>query len=377
MQETQLHRGLRDVYLDRTEASFIDGQEGKLLYRGYNIHDLAQKSTAEETMYLLLYGILPTRPQLDEFKAQLVAARPLPNEIIDIMRLTKKAHPMDILRTAVSAISAFDPETEDNSLDATRRKGIRLCAQVPTMVAAIGRIREGKEPVPPNPRLDHAGNFLCMLFGKEPEADEAKLMDIDAIVHAEHGSNASAFAARVASGTLADLHCSVVAGIATLKGPLHGGAAEKVADMAMAIGTPDKAADYVKDTLAGGGKIMGFGHAVYRSPDPRAAHMRDACKALSDKKGQPEWFEILTKVEEAMIPYREKGIYPNVDFWAGATYHLMNIPEDLFIPIFAMSRIAGWTLQVLEQLADNRLIRPLLLYEGPMDVPYAPIEQRA
>jgi citrate synthase len=215
-----------------------------------------------------------------------------------------------------------------------------------------------------------------MLFDQEPDADEERLMDIDAIVHAEHGSNASAFAARVTTGTLADLHCSIVSGIATLKGPLHGGAAEKVADMTMAIGSPDKAGDYVRKVLDEGGKIMGFGHPVYRAPDPRAAHLREGCKALSEKKGQPEWFEILSKIEEAMIPYQQKGIYPNVDFWAGATYHLMKIPEDLFIPIFAMSRIAGWTLQVLEHLADNRLIRPLLYYEGPMDLPYVPLEQR-
>jgi citrate synthase len=215
-----------------------------------------------------------------------------------------------------------------------------------------------------------------MLFGKEPDADETRLMDIDAIVHAEHGSNASSFAARVAAGTLADLHSAIVAGISTLKGPLHGGAAEKVMDMAQAIGTPDKAEEYVKNILDQGGKIMGFGHAVYRALDPRSVHMREGCQALSEKIGQPQWFQILSKVEDAMRPYREKGIYPNVDFWSGATYHLMKIPEDLFIPIFAMSRIAGWTLQVLEQLADNRLIRPLLYYEGPMDLAYVPIEQR-
>ncbi len=376
MQEVQLHRGLRDVYLDKTEASFIDGQEGKLLYRGYNIHDLAQKSTAEETMYLLLYGKLPVRNELDEFTAQLKNARNIPDGIIQIIHMVKGAHPMDVLRTAVSGLSAFDPETEDNSLEATLRKGIRLCAQVPTVVAAIGRIRDGKEPVAPNPGLNHAANFLYMLFGEEPDADETRLMDIDAIVHAEHGSNASSFAARVAAGTLADLHCAVVAGISTLKGPLHGGAAEKVMDMAQAIGTPDRAEEYVRNVLDRGGKIMGFGHAVYRALDPRSVHMRKGCQALSEKIGQPQWFQILSKVEDAMIPYREKGIYPNVDFWSGATYHLMKIPEDLFIPIFAMSRIAGWTLQVLEQLADNRLIRPLLLYEGPMDVAYVPIEQR-
>lgn len=376
MAEVQIQRGLRDVYLDKTEASFIDGQVGKLLYRGYNIHDLAQQSTTEETIYLLLYGKLPTRKELGDFDAQLRANRVIPDPVMQVIRVVQKAHPMDVLRTAVSALAAFDPETEDKSPEATLRKGLRLTAQAPTIVAAHTRIREGKEPVAPNPKLNQAANFLYMLFGKEPDSDDAHLLDIDFILHAEHGCNASSFAARVAAGTLADLHCAVVAGIATLKGPWHGGAAEQVMRMALDIGQPERAEEYVRDVIAKGGRIMGFGHRVYHALDPRAPHLKEGARALGQKKGHPEWFQILSTVEEVMQPYAQRGICTNVDFWSGAIYYLMGIPEDLFIPIFAMGRIPGWTLQVLEQYSDNILIRPLLNYVGPMDLKYVPIDQR-
>lgn len=376
MAEVQLYRGLRDVYMDKTEASFIDGRVGKLLYRGYNIHDLAEKSTTEETIYLLLYGKLPTRRELEQVDAQLRASRAIPAEVLQVIRTVQKAHPMDVLRTAVSALSAFDPETEDKSREATLRKGIRLTAQAPTIVTAHARIREGKEPVPPNAKLNQASNFLYMLFGKEPEPEEGGLMDVDFILHAEHGSNASSFAARVAAGTVADLHCAVVAGIATLKGPWHGGAAEQVMRMALDIGEPEQAEEYVRNLIASGGRVMGFGHRVYHALDPRAPHLKEGSRDLGEKKGQPKWFQILSKVEEVMQPYAERGICTNVDFWSGAIYYLMGIPEDLFISIFAMGRIPGWTLQVLEQYADNILIRPLLHYVGPMDLEYVPIDQR-
>ncbi|MFQ5878852.1 MAG: citrate/2-methylcitrate synthase [Dehalococcoidia bacterium] len=376
MAEVQMYRGLRDVYFDKTEASFIDGQVGKLLYRGYNIHDLAQKSTTEETIYLLLHGKLPSRRELEQFDAQLRGNRSIPDEVVQIIRTVRKSHPMDVLRTAVSALSAYDPETEDKSSEATLRKGIRLTAQAPTIVAAHARIRDGKEPVPPNPQLNQAANFLYMLFGTEPDPEEARLMDVDFILHAEHGSNASAFAARVAAGTLADVHCAVVAGIATLKGPWHGGAAEQVMRMSLDIGEPERAEEYVRNVLASGGRLMGFGHRVYHALDPRAVHLKEGCRALGEKKGQPKWFQILSKVEEVMQPYAQRGICTNVDFWSGAVYYLMGIPEDLFIPLFAMGRVPGWTLQVLEQYADNILIRPLLHYVGPMDLAYVPIDRR-
>lgn len=372
----EIKRGLKDVYIDKTLSSFIDGEAGKLLYRGYNIHDLAEMSTFEETAYLLLYGRLPNQKELDAFDAQLRANRRIPDEVLQVISIVKTANPMDVLRTAVSALSTFDSEVTDNSLEATLRKGIRLTAQAPTIVAAHTRIRDGKEPVEPNASLNHAANFLYMLSGQKPSEDEARLMEKDFILHGEHGINASAFAARVTASTVADLHAAIVAGISTLKGPAHGGAAEKVTQMAQEIGSEDKAEEYVQRVLESGGRIMGFGHRVYKTEDPRARHLRDGCLALGEKKGQPEWFRILSRVEEAMRPYRVRGVYVNVDFWAGAAYQLLGIPDDILTAIFAMGRIPGWTIQVMEQYADNVLIRPLLRYDGPMDLEYVPIGQR-
>ncbi len=372
----ELRRGLKDVYLDRSSASFIDGAAGKLVYRGYNIDDLAEKSNFVETIYLLLHGKLPTQKELDEFDATLKVARPVPREVIDVIRLTQNAHPMDVLRTAVSALGAFDPETEDNSIEATLRKGARLTAQAPTIVAAHHRIRTGHDPVTPDLELDHAANFLYMLFDQEPDPFEAKLLDKDFLLHAEHGSNASAFGARVAASTFTDLHSAVVAGIGVLKGPWHGGAAEKVMNMALDIGSEENAASYTKKVLEDGGRIMGFGHRVYRTVDPRSVHLREEVRILGERKGQPKWLKILTQVEEVMKPYASKGICVNVDFFSGAMYHLMEIPEDLFISIFAMGRVPGWTVQVMEQLTNNILIRPLLLYNGPMDLEYVSISER-
>ena len=283
---------------------------------------------------------------------------------------------MDVLRTAVSALAAYDPDVADNSLEATLRKGIRLTAQAPTIVTAHSRINSGEAPVEPNPDLNQAANFLYMLFGKEPTPAESRLMEKDFILHAEHGINASAFAARVAASTVADLHSAIVSGIGTLKGPAHGGAAEEVMKMALEIGEEDRAEEYTREILNGGGRIMGFGHRVYKVEDPRARHLRSECEALGEQKGQPKWFSILSKVAEVMEPYASRGICPNVDFWAGAMYHLMDIPKEVFICIFAMGRIPGWTVQVMEQYSNNILLRPLLLYEGLMDVEYMPIDQR-
>jgi citrate synthase len=376
MSDIEIKRGLKDVYFATSEASFIDGNIGKLLYRGYNIDDMARYSTFEETVYLLLYGKLPTAKELADFDTQLRANRTLPREVMQVIEIVKASHPMDVLRTAVSALAAFDPETADNSKEATLRKGIRLTAQAPTIVAAHDRIRQGKEAVEPNPQLGHAANFLYMLFGKEPDPEEAKLIDLDFVLHAEHGSNASAFAARVTASTLADLHCAVTSGVATLKGPWHGGAAEAVMKMALEIGTPERASDYARGLLESGGRIMGFGHRVYRAEDPRARHMRDRSKWLAERKGEPRWYQILEELERAMQPYAAKGICVNVDFYAGSVYYLLGVAEDLFIPIFAMGRVPGWTLQVMEQFADNILLRPLTEYVGPMDVPYVPIKDR-
>ena len=376
--EIELRRGLRDVYIDNTQSSFIDGDIGKLLYRGYSIHDLAEKSTFEETVYLLLYGKLPTHKELDDFDVVLRANRSIPDEVVKVVELVKNSHPMDVLRSGISALSAFDPEVGDNSIEATLRKGIRMTAMAPTIVAAHHRLRKGLEPVAPNPDLNQAGNFLYMLLGEEPDQETMKLLDVDFILHAEHGINASAFGARVTASTNSDLHSAVVTGIGVLKGPAHGGAAEEVMKMSLEIGNPENAEEYCRNILDNGGRIMGFGHRVYRAEDPRARHLRERSRDLSEKVGQPKWFQILTYVEEvAMVPYRERGIYVNVDFFAGSIYYLLGIPEDLFISIFAMGRIPGWTVQVMEQFSDNILLRPRLLYQGPMDVEYVPIDQRS
>jgi len=374
--DVEIKRGLAGVYLDKTQASFIDGQVGKLLYRGYNIHDLAEKSTFEEVIYLLMNGKLPTRTELTGLERFMHTNRALPPQVTQIIEMVKAAHPMDVLRTAVSALSAFDQEVTDNSPEALKRKGIRLTGQAATAVAAHYRIRKGLRPVPPHETLNHAANFLHMMFGKEPDPDEAKLMDVDFVLHAEHSTNASAFAARVTASTLSDLHSAVVSGIGTLKGPLHGGAAEAVMTMAHDIRTPERAPGYVKDLLDRGGRVMGFGHRVYKTEDPRAQHLRERARALGQKKGHPEWFQILQSVEQGMVPYQRRGIWVNVDFYAGAIYHLLDIPDDLFIPIFALGRVPGWAVQVMEQYENNQLIRPLLQYVGPMDLPYVPIDQR-
>ena len=372
----EIRRGLKDVYFDRSRVCFIDGRAGELRYRGYSIHELAEHSTFEETCYLLLKGELPSRTQMDAFDAEMKAARRLPAPVVDIIGSVKHAHPMEVLRTAVSALAAFDPETADKSPEATLRKGIRLTSQVPMIVAAHEAIRSGRAPVAPDPNLSHAANFLWMLKGQQPSADAAKLMDTDMILHAEHGSNASAFTARVVAATEADLHAAITAAIAALSGPAHGGAAENVMKMALQIGDASRAAEYVKRTRAAKEPVMGFGHRVYRAEDPRARHMRAGVEKLSREMGQPHWFQILEALVEAMKPYARHGVNVNVDFYAGVVYYLNGIKEDLFVPIFAVGRVPGWTVQVLEQMENNILIRPLTLYNGPEPRAYVPVAGR-
>jgi citrate synthase len=372
----KIQRGLRGVYFDRSPCTFIDGKAGDLRYRGYSIHDLAEQSTFEETARLLLYGELPTKAELAAFSGELKAARQLPGAIYDIIRTVKSGHPMDVLRTAASALAAFDPDVADNSPAATLRKGIRLTSQVPMIVAAHNHIRKGREPVASDPALDHAANLLWILRGERPSADAAKLIDRDLILHAEHGSNASSFAARVVVGTDANLHAAVTAAIATLSGPAHGGAAEDVMQMAEEIGEAARAADYVRDKRKAGEAVTGFGHRVYRAEDPRARHMRAGVEKLSREMGEPRWYEILQAVVKAMAPYARHGVNVNVDFYSGVVYHLLGIPKDLFVPIFAIGRVPGWTVQALEQLENNILIRPLTLYTGPDLRPYVPLASR-
>ena len=374
--KVDIHRGLVGVYFDRTKTTFINGKEGILEYRGYSIHDLAEKSTFEETAYLLLYGDLPNNDQLQRFDSDLKSSRDIPKEIIDIIKTIKDSHPMDVLRTAVSALSSFDPEVSDKSAEATLRKGIRLTAQVPTIVMAHNALRQNKTPIPPNSNLSHAANFLYMLDGVEPSESTAKLMDKDFILHADHGSNASAFAARVSAGTQADLHSAITTGVAVLSGPSHGGAAENVMKMVKEVGSPENAKAYVTNLLKSKERVMGFGHRVYKSQDPRAGHLKEGVENLSKEMGQPGWYEILTSVMVAMKPYQRRGIHVNVDFFAGVIYHLLGIPTDLFVPIFAVGRIPGWTIQVVEQYNNNILLRPLLEYTGEHERKYIPVQER-
>jgi citrate synthase len=375
-EKIRVFRGLKGVYFDRSPTTHIDGRKGELRYWGYSIHDLASHSTFEETAYLLLHGDLPNATQLKAFDEQLKTTRLLPPAIIDIIRATQSGHPMDVLRTAVSALATFDPDTGDNSSAAILRKTIRLSSQIPMIVAAHHRIRQGLETIAPDQELGHAAHFLYQLSGEIPSADAARLMDLDFILHAEHGSNASSFTARVVTGTDANLHAAMTAAIAALSGPAHGGAAEDVMHMAREIGDPANAADYVKRKRANKEAIMGFGHRVYRAEDPRARHLRDGVERLSIEKGEPQWNEILKALVEAMKPYSRLGVNVNVDFYSGVIYHLNGIPEDLFVPIFAIGRVPGWSLQVMQQQENNILIRPLLEYNGPDLRTYRPIADR-
>lgn len=372
----RIYRGLKGVYFERSAVSSIDGRAGDLRYRGYSIHDLAEHSSFEETCYLLLNGELPTRAELGSFMEALRSARRLPEATYALIDGMKDAHPMEVLRTAVSGLGAFDDEVDDNSAEATLRKGVRLTAQVPAIVAAHHRIRNGDPPVQADAELSHAANFLYMLKGESPSRDAADLMDTDMILHAEHGTNASSFAARVVAGTDANLHAAITAAIAALSGAAHGGAAENVMTMAREIGEPENAAAYVKEKRNNREPIMGFGHRVYKSEDPRARHMREGVERLSREMGEPKWFEILNAVQSAMQPYARHGVNVNVDFYAGVVYFLHGIPQDLFVPIFAVGRVPGWVVQVLEQYDNNILIRPLTVYSGPAPRDYVPIDER-
>ena len=372
----KINRGLKGIYFERSGVSDIDGRAGTLQYRGYSIDDLATQSSFEEVAYLLIHGELPTAAQLAEHDAALKAGRALPGAVHDIIRATAQGHPMDVLRTAVSALSALEPEAREVSEAAFIRNGLRLTAQVPVIVAAHEAIRNGRKPVEPDPELSHAANWLWMLKGAKPSDEAARLADVDFILHAEHGSNASSFAARVTVSTEANLHGAIVTALATLAGPAHGGAAEDVMRMVEEIGAPENAAAYVKSKRAAREPVTGFGHRVYRAEDPRARHMRAGVEQLSREMGDPRWFAILQAVVEAMKPYARHGLNVNVDFWSGAIYQLHGIPMDLYVPIFAIGRVPGWVTQCLEQRRANILIRPLTLYDGPAPRAYVPLNDR-
>jgi len=367
--------GLEDVVVSTSDLCFIDGDRGRLLYRGYDIHDLVAHASFEETVYLLWHGKLPNRAELDRFRKDLVAARRLPPKVLSLLRsLPRKADPMDVVRTGVSAMGVYDPDAADNSRAANLRKALRIQAQVPTLVAAWARIRKGKPPVAPNARLGLGANFLAMLFGKKPSPLAAKAMDTALILHADHELNASTFAARVTAATLSDIYSGVVSGIGALKGPLHGGANVGVIRMLLEIGEVDRAESWIKSALAQKKRIMGFGHRVYHTEDPRATHLRRLAEQLGREAGDLRWFEMSRIIER--VVKEQKGLNPNVDFYSASTYYSMGIDPDLYTPIFVVSRVAGWTAHILEQHANNRLIRPRADYTGPREAKYVPLEQR-
>jgi citrate synthase len=372
---TAVKAGLEDVVISTSDICFIDGHQGRLLYYGFDIDDLVAHSTFEEVAYLLWHGTLPSRKELDRHGKALAGARKLPPRLTRLLSAQpKKTVPMDSLRTGVSALSAYDPDPADNSREATLRRAIQLTAQMPTLVAVWERIRHGKTPVAPNPRLSLAANFLYMVSGKKPSALAAKTLDVALILHADHELNASTFAARVTAATLSDLYAAVTSAIGTLKGPLHGGANEGVMRMIESIAEPARAEAWTKKALADKVRIMGFGHRVYRVEDPRAKHLRRLATELGQQAGKSRYVEILDTV--ARVVTEQKRIYPNVDLYSGAAYAAMGIPTDQFTPIFAISRIAGWSAHVLEQHAHNRLIRPRAEYTGPTSATYVPVDLR-
>jgi citrate synthase len=368
-------KGLEDIIAAETAVSDIDGKLGRLFYVGYDIHELAETSTFEEIVYLLHNLELPNKSQLDEVTEQLVDERGLDAFVEGLMpTMVQQTSPMSMLRTTVSAMSAHDPDGWDQSSEANYRKAIRLIARFPTVIAAFDRLRNKEEALKPNPKLSHAGNFLWMLTGREPDEEAARILDVCLMLHADHTMNASTFAARVAASTLADIHSATTAAIATLKGPLHGGANEAVMKTLLEIDDPAKVADAVKAKLAAKERIMGFGHRVYKTEDPRATHLRKLSQRAGEMAGEMKWYEMSRTMEQ--VVQEEKGLYPNVDFFAASVYYSLGIPVDLFTPIFAASRVAGWTAHIREQYADNRLIRPESAYVGPPHRSYVPIDQR-
>ena len=368
-------KGLEGVIAAETALSDIDGREGRLSYVGYDIHDLADNATFEEVIYLLQNLELPNESQLEEIRTQLAKERE-PNEFVMelLPSLAKTSAPMSMLRTAISASSAKDPDGWDTSPEANYRKAIRLCAVFPTLVAYYDRLRRGEDLVHPDPSLSQAANFLYMLKGEKPDDETARIFDVCLVLHADHTMNASTFAARVCAATLSDIHSATTAAIAALKGPLHGGANEQVMRMIKEIKEPEKARDYTIAKLRNKEKVMGFGHRVYKTEDPRATHLRAMAKELAEKTGDSKNYDISQEIEKAVMD--EKGIYPNVDFYAASVYGYMRIPTDLFTCVFACSRAAGWTAHVREQYADNRLIRPDHGYVGPDPRKWVPLTDR-
>jgi len=379
--ESKPKAGLEDVVAGESAICYLDGDRGVLAYQGYDIHDLADAdrgASFEEVCFLLWHGRLPGRAELGDLQTQLAAARVLPEPVLRAMRSLPSVDGMDALRTLTSILGHYDAGAGDRSPQANYRRAVRITGQVGALVATWGRMAAGGGSIDPDPALGHAANFLYMLTGQRPSALAARAFDVSLVLHADHELNASTFAARVAAATLTDLHSTTVAAIATLKGPLHGGANAEVMKMLLDIGKdagPERAEAYVRARLARKEKISGFGHRVYRTEDPRATHLRRFSKQLGEKSGQPQWYEMSQRIEQVVLA--EKKLYPNVDFYSASMFYSMGIPVDLYTPIFAVSRVSGWTAHVLEQYANNRLIRPRTDYIGPKyPQTFLPVEQR-
>ena len=367
--------GLRGVVAAQSAIGDVNGEQGILIYQGYNIHDLAEHSTFEEVIYLLWHGRLPNENELEELNAEIRANYEAPPQIIEMMRsYPKDADPMDVLRTAVSALDFFDKDGHKTDRENAMWAAIKLTAQIGTITAAWDRLRNGNEPVAPDKSLNIASNFLYMLRGERADQDEEHMFDVCLMLHADHELNASTFTTRVVAGTLAGMYGCVTAGIAALAGPLHGGANTAVMKMLIEIGDLDKVDSWLDKALEEKRKIMGIGHAVYKTEDPRATWLRKYSKHMAEKKGESKWFDMSQRVEQLM--HEKKGMFPNVDFYSASTYYMMGIPLDLFTPIFAVSRISGWTGHILEQYSNNKLIRPRAEYIGQRDLKYTPIGER-
>ena len=374
----RIDKGLDNVYVKETSICFVDGQRGRLLYRGYDIRDLAAHSTFEETVFLLLEGRLPNREELKKTKADLAAGRTLPPFVLRLLRsMPEHMPPMDVLRTAVSYLSNFDPERDDTTRAANQRKARRLVAQFGTVVATYERIRKGHRVLRPDPKLGHAEDFLRMMSAKKPDPLRARMMDVAMILYADHAMNASTFAATVAASTRSDLYSTIIAALSTLKGPLHGGAIEAALRGMEMAATPERAEEYVLGTLRNHEVVYGFGHRVYKTYDPRALIQKEFARQLADLSGDDRLYRIATAIEDTVVrEIGSKGVYPNVDFYSGLVFQGLGIPTDLFTPVFAVARIAGWTAQVIEYWEDNRLLRPLDWYVGPKDLVYVPVDER-
>jgi citrate synthase len=373
---TVSEKGLREVVAADSSVSDIDGGAGRLWYVGYEIADLATNATFEEVVYLLHHGRLPTEDELDELNEFLVENRELSPFLTQLMStLSQQASPMSMLRTSVSAASAYDPDGWDDSPEAQYRKAMRLIAKTPALIAYYERLRTGLEIVPPNPKLPHAANFLYMLSGEEPDHDDADALDTTFTLYADHTMNASTFTARIIASTLSDMFSAITGAIGALKGPLHGGANEEAMKMAEEIGEPANAEAYVRDRLERHEKVMGFGHAVYTTMDPRATVLKQLARDVGARHGDERWADIFEALQATV--YEQKELWPNVDLYAAGVYRSLGVPTDLMTPIFALARMAGWTAHVREQYADNKVIRPGSNYVGPRDQVWVPIEERS